>query len=439
MKEFYSSEKELITISDLNDFNEYKGYLMKIEKKNYLLIYNNEITEEMINENQQIHITLEKCSLPSINLKLNKNIKIQKIKTVTFIHLPKNKYDEKYFLKEDDEIVDYYEEEIELLKKSSRFPIKIILFILVIILIFGFLFFEKFFSNSKKEFDTEEKFISFGQYITCPEKGKSGINIINYKNGLRYVGNFKSGEANGEGVIYDGFGEVLLEGNYTKGILKNGTLYDKFFTYTGRFKNGSFNKYGEIQYNNFQKSILKEENFYTKDGFRYEGYWTNGLKNGKGKMIYEYDKKKKPKIYYIGDWKNDKKNGRGMLYYGKTDFYDGSWENNLKHGLGQIYKNGKLSFEGTWVQDIKNGRGMTYDQTGMKTYEGEWINNKKNGRGKLFYEDGDYYDGNFVNDKRHGIGMVLSKGRIACSGNFIEDYFDSGKIEFENKHCQKLQ
>ena len=44
----------------------------------------------------------------------------------------------------------------------------------------------------------------------------------------------------------------------------------------------------------------------------------------------------------------------------------------------------------------------------------------------------------FVNDKRHGIGMVLSHGRIACSGNFIEDYFESGKIQLENKHCQKI-
>ena len=436
--------KKLIDINDNekeninNESNEYNGYLIKIENDNYLMLTNIEITKEMLNSNKEIRVNLEKTNYPTLNITFDKTMNIKNINNVSFIYLPKNKYDEKYFLKEDDENLEYYEEEIGLFKKTLHSFIKIFLLIVVIILCLSLIFLYFVFFRGKKEYDSEEKLVSFGQIITWPEERKNGRGIINYKNGLRFEGIFEKGKAKGEGTIYDGYGEVLLEGNFTDGKLKNGTLFEREFIYSGRFKNGTFNKYGEIQYNNFQKNILKEPNFYLQNGFRYEGNWKNGKKHGRGKMIYEYDKDKKPKIYYSGDWAKDKKNGKGTLYYGKLDFYDGSWENNEKQGIGQIYKNGKLIFEGTWVKDIKNGRGMSYDENGMKTYEGQWLNNKKNGRGKLFYEDGDYYDGDFVNDKRHGIGMVLSHGRIACSGNFIEDYFESGKIQLENKHCQKI-
>ena len=443
MKEIDRQGQELIDINEnekgANLSNEYKGYLIKIEKDDFLMLTNCEITKEMLNSNQEIKVNLEKSSHPTLNISLNKKMNYRNIKNVSFIYLPKNKYDEKYFLKEGDENLEYYEEEIGLFKKTLNTSVKNFLIIMAIVLGLTLILLYFLFFRSKKEYDSEEKLINFGQNITWPKKRKNGRGIINYQNGLRFVGNFKKGRANGEGTVYDGNGEVLVEGNFTDGALKNGSLYHRYFFYKGGFKNGSYNKYGEIQYNNYQKSILKEPDFYLKDGFRYEGYWKDGKKNGQGKMIYEYDKNKVPKIYYIGDWEKDKKKGRGILYYGKSDYYDGSWENDQKHGIGQIYKNGKLIFEGAWVKDIKNGRGMSYNEKGMKIYEGEWLNNKKNGKGKLFYDDGDYYDGDFVNDKRHGIGMVLSKGKIACSGNFVEDNFESGKVEFENKHCQKIK
>ena len=429
-----NKDQELIEIDENKEKNEYQGYLIKVEKDNYLMIPNCEITKKMIDSNQEIDVELIKCTLPKIKININKDKHIENIKNVSFIKLPKDKYDENFFINEDNEILNDYRENINLLKKKlynySKYFLILLALVLTLILIFSyFLFF-----RSKKEYDSEEDY-HFNTNVTWPKKRKRGKGIINYHNGYRFEGNFKKGKAQGEGIVYDGNGDVLVDGNFSEGVLNNGTIYQKYYIYSGQFKNGTFDKYGTYNYINFDKNILKEKNFYSYNGVKYSGNWENGEKSGEGTMVYEYDKSKKNKKYYVGEWKNDKKNGRGKLYYGNSDYYDGSWENNAKHGSGKIYKNGKLVFEGNWVNDKKSGKGISYNEKGMKLYEGEWLNDKKNGEGKLFYEDGDYYEGNFVNDKRHGEGKVISKGKIVCSGNFVEDKYQYGESETEIKHC----
>ena len=428
--------QELIDINENKEPNEYKGYLVKIDGDNYLMLVNCEISKKMIESNKEIEVQLEKCTLSKIQLSLNKDKNIENINNLSFIKLEKDKYDDNCYLKEDDPNLDEYKENINLLKqklhKSAVRKMSLIILASVLGLILILLYF--LFFRSKKEYDSEEELVNYNLNITWPSKRKRGKGIINYLNGYRFEGNFKKGKANGDGIIYDGNGEVILEGIFIDGLLKNGTMYKDECIYCGQFNNGTFDKYGECKYNHFDKKILEEDNFYIYDGIKYEGNWKNGVKSGQGVMVYEYDKNEKMKTYYKGEWENDKKNGNGKLYW-EDYYYDGSWENNGKEGLGQIYKNGKLIFEGTWSNDKKSGRGISYNEKGMKEYEGEWLNDKKNGKGKLFYEDGDYYDGHFVNDKRHGYGMVLSKGKLICSGNFIDDKFQYGKNEAPKKHC----
>jgi len=300
----------------------------------------------------------------------------------------------------------------------------------LILVILYFLFFK-----NRKEYNSEEILLLNNLNITWPKLRKRGHGIINYLNGYRFEGNFKKGRANGEGILIDGVGNTVIDGFFKDGLLINGTLFNKYFNYTGEFKNNTFNGYGEYRYITFYKVAVKEEDLYLYDGIDYKGYWKDGKKHGRGVMVYEYDKDKNMKKYYIGEWKNDRKNGKGQLYYRKLKYYDGEWENNVRSGLGQIYKNGTLIFNGTWSNDKKNGKGISYNDNGTKLYEGEWLDDEKNGKGKLFYDDGDYYEGNFANDKRHGKGMVISKGKIICSGNFIEDNYQYEKSEEKKKHC----
>ena len=433
MKE--NNGEELIDIDESKEKNEYKGYLIKVGKENYLMLLNCEITKKMIDSNQEINVELIKSTLPKITLNLSKDKHIENIKNVSFIKMPKDKYDENSFINEDNEALDDYREHIKLLKqKLHHDSIKKFLIVLALVLTLIFILLYFLFFRSKKEYDSVEDF-QYNTTVTWPKKRKRGKGIINYNNGYRFEGNFKKGKAMGEGIVYDGNGDVFLDGNYTDGVLINGSVYQKYFTYSGQFKNGIFHGNGTYNYFNFDKNLLEEKNFYCYDGIKYSGNWENGLKQGEGTMVYEYDEKKNNKKYYVGQWDNDKKNGKGKLYFGKSEYYDGSWENNEKHGLGAIFKNGKLIFKGNWVNDKKSGRGISFNEKGMIIYDGEWLNDKKNGEGKLFYEDGDYYEGNFVNDKRHGIGKVLSNGKIVCNGTFVEDKYQYGPQESEKKHC----
>ena len=434
MKEDKHPSQELI---DINDNKEYKGYLIKVFTESYLMIINCEITKKMIESNQELQVQLAKSRQPELKFSLNKDSKIENINNVSFIKIPKDKYDDDYFIKGDDEDLKQYQENIEILKKkllkASSIKIILILLALVIGLILVVIYF--LFLRNRKDYNCEEILLLDNINITWPETRKEGHGIINYLNGYRFEGNFEKGRANGEGVIYGPIIHTTIEGLFKDGLLINGSLFNKYFNYTGEFKNNTFNGYGEYKYITFYKEKIKDDNFYFYEGIDYKGYWKDGKKDGKGIMVYEYDKNKNMKKYYIGEWENDKKNGKGKLYFEKSYYYDGEWKNNARSGLGQIYKNGALIFNGTWSDDKKNGKGIAYNENGTKFYEGEWLNNKKNGKGKLFYDDGDYYEGNFANDIRHGYGMVLSKGKIVCSGNFIEDNYQYEKSEQKKKHC----
>ena len=422
---------------DMNVNKEYKGYLIKVFSESYLMIANIEITKKMIESNQELQVQLAKSRQPELKFSLNKDSKVENINNISFIKLPRDKYDDDYFIKEDDEDLEQYTENIKFLKQKllrastiKKFLILLALVLGLILVILYFLFF-----RTRKEYNSGEILLLDNINITWPKLRKRGHGIINYLNGLRFEGNFKKGKANGEGLIYNRKGDIAIDGNFKDGILMNGTLFHKYFNYTGGFKNNIFNGYGEFSYITFYKEAVKEKDLFLYDGIDYKGYWKDGKKHGRGVMVYEYDKDKEMKKYYIGEWENDRKNGKGQLYFGKLHYYDGEWENNVRSGLGQIYKNGTLIFNGTWSDDKKNGKGIAYNDNGTKLYEGEWLDDKKNGKGKLFYDDGDYYEGNFADDKRHGYGMVLSKGKIICSGNFVEDNYQYEKSEQKKKHC----
>jgi len=435
MAENKDPAKELI---DMNENKEYKGYLIKIFSESYLMIVDKEITKRMIESNKELQVQLTKSRLLELKISLSKDSKVENINNVSFIKLPKDKYDNDYYIKEDDEDIEQYKENIKLLKeklfKASSIKTFLILLILVLGLILVLIYF-LFFIN-RKEYNSGELFLLDNINITWPKLRKRGHGIINYINRYIYNGNFKNGRANGEGkIIYDGTGATIIDGQFQDGLLINGSLFQKYFNYTGEFKNNTFNGYGEYRYITFYKTKIKEDYFYLYEGIDYKGYWKDGKKHGRGVMVYEYDKDKNMKKYYIGEWENDKKNGKGQLYYGKLDYYDGEWKNNERVGLGKIYKNRTLIFDGAWSDDKKNGKGISYNDNGIKLYEGEWLNNEKSGKGKLFYDDGDYYEGDFANDKRHGYGIVLSKGKIVCSGKFVEDNYQYEKSEQKKKHC----
>ena len=226
-----------------------------------------------------------------------------------------------------------------------------------------------------------------------------------YENDEYYIGLFKNGLKNGEGIEYYQNGNIKYEGEFVddkfegkgKYIFKNGE------SYKGDFKNGLFHGKGI---------------YYYKDGnIRYAGDFIDDKFEGNGKYNYENGE------YYIGQWKNDKKNSKGKYYYKDNsvcyegDFIDDKFEGNGKY----YYENGEY-YIGQFKNDLRNGKGTIYYKNGNVKYDGNFINNKFEGNGTYYYEDGEYYIGQWKNDFKHGKGTIYYKeGNIKYEGDFVGD------------------
>ena len=209
---------------------------------------------------------------------------------------------------------------------------------------------------------------------------------INYYKGI----SMKSLEIdkNGIGKIYDCFGELLFEGEYSN-KKKNGKGKEYFFgklLFEGEFKNGKRNGYGK-QYHPLNYGLM----------LSYEGEYKDGEKNGKGKEyepnsnlvfdgyylkgkrwngLVKFKYKDKDKLFFEGEYKNGKIwNGKGY----KKDNNEIEYEIINGNGKYKRYKRifGYLEFEGNLVNGEKKGKGKEYHSNGRLKFEGEYLNGKK--------------------------------------------------------------
>jgi hypothetical protein len=90
----------------------------------------------------------------------------------------------------------------------------------------------------------------------------------------------------------------------------------------------------EMQMRKIQKSkeCLTYAHFKDEEGKEYEGYMRNGMKEGRGRLMFSDG------AFYEGEFKEDKMNGKGVLYYNEgKPAYDGTWVNDHFHGEGTLY------------------------------------------------------------------------------------------------------
>lgn len=153
---------------------------------------------------------------------------------------------------------------------------------------------------------------------------------------------------------------------------EDGTIKGEKWTtsqqYTGDWKENKKHGYGIKIYDNKDK---------------YEGYWENDLRNGKGTYWLCIGRNKYRKLY-SGDWKNNQKEGNGIYFYKDGSCYDGEWKNSKRDGKGlMIYANQDF-YEGQWKEDLKDGYGILEKKNGDKYY-GHWKNGMKEGQGYYYY------------------------------------------------------
>ena len=164
------------------------------------------------------------------------------------------------------------------------------------------------------------------------------------------------------------------------------------------------------------KRIKYGREYYYDGELKYEGYYLDGEKSGKGKeYICNY-------LRYSGEYKNDKKNGKGQEYNSKgAIIFQGVFFNGKKwNGFGY---NGR----GRQVYELKDGKGIIreYFDNGLLLYEGEYSNGERNGIGKEYNSrEKLVFEGQYLNGKRwNGIKYLYDD---------IRDYNLIGKEEYVN-------
>ncbi len=155
--------------------------------------------------------------------------------------------------------------------------------------------------------------------------------------------------------------------------------------------------------------VKSSDNLNFDEEATYVGERKNGLKHGKGLIIY-------PNGKYEGDWYEDEIHGHGKLFYedGKI-LYDGQWKKGMLDGYGMFQ-----NFDPTMMENFNFMDFNTIGESWVK-YEGNFRNNGKHGLGTVYLVNGDKFFGHFQNDKLNGQGSYYkSNGEIIC-GKWIDN------------------
>ena len=182
---------------------------------------------------------------------------------------------------------------------------------------------------------------------------REGSGTMYWKDGYKFSANFKNNKIildNNSNFqwYFDRESEVIF--NFQNGDVFEGYFFFEFLTGNGKLFYNSGNLKGSI----------------------YDGSISNGLRSGKGIMIFNNGNR------YEGDWKNDKIEGKGIMNFNIGNGYEGDWKNDKIVGKGIMIFNGGDRYEGDQKNNVYEGKGIYFWKDGRK-YEGNWKNDKREG------------------------------------------------------------
>ncbi|XP_069388473.1 alsin-like isoform X5 [Paralichthys olivaceus] len=177
------------------------------------------------------------------------------------------------------------------------------------------------------------------------------------------------------------------------------------------------------------------------DGRTYTGNFKNGLEDGYGESVMPDKVLNKPDSYQ-GQWRDGKIHGFGKYKYASGEVYEGCFYEGQRHGYGML-SSGKQArtsssvFIGQWIQDRKTGYGVYDDITRGEKYMGMWLDDQRNGSAVVVTQYGVYFEGTFKENKMIGPGLLLSDDDTAFHGDFSDDWTVNGKgvLSLANGDC----
>ena len=260
--------------------------------------------------------------------------------------------------------------------------------------------------------------------------------VINYANKDRYEGEILDGMRHGRGSLN----------------MANDDMYE------GEFENNVFHGFGTYIY-----SPYEDDNGEMVVGKRYEGFYKDGLRHGKGVLILgdgdvysgEFEKglyhgqgslRLKNGDSYVGEFARGKGDGKMVIKYSNGNIYEGGMMSGQYHLKGKLtYANGFGFYDGEYVRGYRHGKGTRLFMNGTK-YVGMFRDGEPEGEGIMYYSNGDQYIGNWMAGRMDGIGIMkyvtgdryegtFKKGFIYGEGKYV--YSDGGYYQGEFRNTQK--
>ncbi|HUQ28772.1 MAG TPA: caspase family protein [Usitatibacter sp.] len=136
---------------------------------------------------------------------------------------------------------------------------------------------------------------------------------------------------------------------------------------------------------------------YVSKSFKYEGEFSDGLKQGEGTYVWENGDR------YAGHFTADRPDGKGKYSFGNGDAYEGEVQAGVIVGRGSYTsKNGDV-FEGSFLAGKPHGVGVYRFASGDR-YEGEMHAGTMQGKGRYVAKNGDRVEAPFAGGRPHGKG-----------------------------------
>ena len=225
----------------------------------------------------------------------------------------------------------------------------------------------------------------------CPaDRAKDWDNCvgeITFKDGAKYVGEWKNNKRNGQGTATFPDGE----------------------NYVGEYKDDKKNGQGTNIW---------------PDGQKYVGEWKNGKRDGQGTNIWAGGEK------YVGEWKNNIRDGQGINIWPDGQKYVGGYKEDKRNGQGTYTFSDGEKYVGGYKDDKKEGQGI-YIWPDGENYVGGYKDNKKDGQGTYTYADGEKYVGGYKEDKKDGQGTYTYPSGAVEEGIWKDNEFQYAQVSPE--------
>ena len=270
-------------------------------------------------------------------------------------------------------------------------------------------------------------------YIGSP--GRDGIGSQTHPNGEKYVGNFRKGLQEGDGILYSSWGFKSKQGawDYLRLINEFHINSEKFPFNNNYFKNKYYDPiiYFEKQFWNFSElKVCAKESDSTvnckklivyKNGDKYNGEFKDGRHHGRGILTQSNE------TQYVGNFFDGKRSGYGVEYSGKFNTTrQGLWkEDKLIENLNLINK--FLPFDKNEFTQNQQSSLSNIENIDDKSYAPLCItitNPVDLCVGIIQYPNGQKYIGEIIGNKRNGNGFLYnSMGSLIEWGIFSNDKY----------------